>query len=61
MKLEIPEEWLVRKLKQCDDLNAAAAQVKVLREAADAISKGMAPNKAREMIRRMADELEKQK
>lgn len=24
MKLEIPEEWLVRKLKQCDDLNAAA-------------------------------------
>lgn len=37
------------------------AQVKVLREAADAISKGMAPNKAREMIRRMADELEKQK
>lgn len=36
------------------------AQVKVLREAADAISKGMPPNKAREMIRRMADELEKQ-
>ena len=36
------------------------AKVEVLRKAADSISKGMAPNKAREMIRSMADELEKQ-
>ncbi len=52
------EYWNLGPFYTADQLREA--QVKVLREAADAISKGMPPNKAREMIRRMADELEKQ-
>lgn len=34
------------------------AQAQALREAAEAIYKGMPPNRAREMLRRMAAELE---
>lgn len=35
------------------------AQAQALRDAAEAIYKGMPPKKAREMLRHMADELEK--